>query len=123
MDRQKADTQKIGAKAEHMAKVFLQQQGLVFVTQNYHCPQGEIDLIFKDKKQWVFIEVKNRKNTHFGTPAEWVTASKQRKLILATQHYIATHNISSRDAMRFDVVGITNLNTHSIEWLIHAFEC
>ena len=37
----------IGAQSELLAKNFLSQQGLIFVTQNYRCPQGEIDLIFK----------------------------------------------------------------------------
>lgn len=113
----------IGAQSELLAKDFLSQQGLTFVAQNYRCPQGEIDLIFKDAKQWVFVEVKNRKNSLFGSPAEWVTKSKQRKLILAAQHYIACHKISSRDAMRFDVVGITQLNAQRIEWFKNAFMC
>lgn len=111
----------IGAQSELLAKDFLSQKGLCFVTQNYRCPQGEIDLIFKDNKQWVFVEVKNRKNSLFGTPAEWVTKIKQRKLILTAQHYIACHKISSRDAMRFDVIGITQLNAQRIEWFENAF--
>jgi putative endonuclease len=110
-----------GAIAESMAREFLQQQGLSFISQNYRCTMGELDLIFKDQKQLVIVEVKNRKNTHFGTPAEWVTASKQHKIILATQHYLANHKQLCGLSVRFDVVGILNLNRHSIEWIKNAF--
>lgn len=114
-------SQTIGAQAEQLAKEFLSQQGLTFIEQNYLCPQGELDLVFKNKQQWVFVEVKNRKNNHFGSAAQAVTHSKQRKLILAAQHYIANQKISPHDAMRFDVIAITNLKANSIEWIENAF--
>ena len=110
-----------GALAESMAREFLQQQGLSFVAQNYRCAMGELDLIFKDQKQLVIVEVKNRKNSHFGTPAEWVTRSKQHKIILATQHYLSSQKQPASLAIRFDVIGILNLNRHSIEWIKNAF--
>lgn len=110
-----------GAAAEQIARQFLEAQGLTFVAQNYHCPQGELDLIFKSPTHLIIVEVKSRKNTAFGTPAEWVTRSKQRKIILATQHYMATHKIPPNTAIRFDVLGMLQLNIHSIEWLPNAF--
>ena len=114
-------TASTGAIAEAMAREFLQQQGLCFVAQNYRCKMGELDLVFKDQKQLVIVEVKNRKNTLFGTPAEWVTASKQHKIILATQHYLVSQKQPASLSVRFDVIGILNLNKHSIEWIKNAF--
>lgn len=110
-----------GAAAERLAKDFLEQQGFSFVAQNYRCRQGEIDLIFKQRQQWLFVEVKNRKNTRFGTPAEWVTKTKQRKIILSTQHFIAERAVPSSAQIRFDVIGIINLEASSIEWIQNAF--
>lgn len=110
-----------GAIAEGMARAYLQDQGLTFVSQNYRCPQGELDLIFRDKTHLLIVEVKNRKNTRFGTPAECVSASKQRKIILATQHFLAVTQQPASLAIRFDVISIINLNKHSIEWLKNAF--
>lgn len=111
----------IGNIAEQLAKDHLLCQGLNFVVQNYRCKQGEIDLIFKDKNCWIFIEVKNRKNTHFGHPTEWVTPSKQRKILRAAQHYCLYKRLPASTAMRFDVIGMINLNPSTITWLPNAF--
>jgi putative endonuclease len=110
-----------GAAAEQIAKNYLEQKGLSFITQNYRCAMGELDLVFKDQKQWVFIEVKNRKNALFGAPVEWVTKAKQRKIILATEHFLANHKIPNNSQMRFDVIGIIDLEPSSIEWVQNAF--
>jgi len=48
---------------------------------NYRCRLGEIDLIFRDKKTLVFVEVKLKKNPYFGKAASAVTPSKQKKII------------------------------------------
>ena len=47
-----------GLEAEKLAATFLANHGLKLVTQNYHCRYGEIDLIMKDAKTLVFIEVR-----------------------------------------------------------------
>ena len=47
-----------GAEAEQDAKAYLLNQGLQFIEQNFSVPLGELDLVFKDKNQWVFVEVK-----------------------------------------------------------------
>ncbi|HEY7774241.1 MAG TPA: YraN family protein [Marinagarivorans sp.] len=114
-------TQLTGAAAEQLARDYLERQGFSVVAQNYRCKQGEIDLVLRQRHLWLFVEVKNRKNTRFGTPSEWVTRSKQRKIILATQHFLAANNIPSNAQIRFDVIGIINLEAHSIEWIQNAF--
>lgn len=104
-----------------MAKAYLLDQGLRFHSANFRSRQGEIDLIFQDKKTWVFVEVKNRKNDRFGSAIEWVTESKQRKIIQAAKQFCATHLLPIHSEIRFDVIGLTNLNPHSITWVKHAF--
>ncbi len=115
------NNQHTGAAAEQIARQFLEAQGLTFVAQNYHCPQGELDLIFKSPTHLIIVEIKSRKNTAFGTPAEWVTRRKQHKIILATHHYMATHKLPPNTTIRFDVLTMLQLDTHSIEWLTNAF--
>jgi len=56
-------TTTIGKQTEHLAEQYLIQQGLVSITKNFHCRQGEIDLIMQEKNTreqntWVFVEVK-----------------------------------------------------------------
>jgi len=58
--------------------------GLKLVAQNYHCRFGEIDLIMKDAKTLVFVEVGLRSNSQFCSAASSITPQKQNKLILTT---------------------------------------
>ena len=49
-------TKAIGSIAEAAVKDYLCANQLIFVQKNYHCRQGEVDLIMKENKQFVFIE-------------------------------------------------------------------
>ena len=70
-----------GLEAEKLAATFLTEHGLKLVAQNYHCRFGEIDLIMKDGKTLVFIEVRLRSNNQFGDAGSSITPQKQQKLI------------------------------------------
>lgn len=112
-----------GLEAEKLAATFLIERGLKLVTQNYHCRFGEIDLIMKDGKTLVFIEVRLRSNNQFGSAASSITIKKQHKLILAAQHFLQQHSEKSgHPACRFDAVLMNKANLQSIEWLCNAFE-
>ena len=54
---------------EQQALVFLQQQGLQLVQQNYSCRFGEIDLVMREQQTLVFVEVKFRRSNQFGGAA------------------------------------------------------
>lgn len=108
-----------GQKAEGQARRYLQDQGLTFITQNYRCRQGEIDLIMQDRDQLVFVEVKYRQTSHYGHGIEFVTPQKQRKIIYTARHYLHQNRATEYYSSRFDVVSI---GPHHIDWLRHAFE-
>ena len=78
----------LGQQAELWACQYLEQQGLALITKNYHCRRGEIDLIMRDEKALVFIEVRYRKSARFGSALESVNYKKQQKLIITAEHYI-----------------------------------
>jgi len=113
-----AKHKRTGDLAENQALQHLTDSGLTLVTRNYRCKLGEIDLIMQDENHLVFVEVRFRKNSAFGSALESVTVAKQHKVILATQHYLAQHNIGESKPSRFDVVGISPDN---IEWIKNAF--
>ncbi len=46
----------IGKEGEEEATKYLERQGYQIVQRNFSCRQGEIDIIAKDKKEYVFIE-------------------------------------------------------------------
>ncbi len=113
----------IGKQAEAHACEHLQAQGLVLVERNYLCRRGEIDLIMQDKHTTIFVEVRYRRNDHFGSGAESVDWRKQAKLLATAEHYLQQHPKAARNACRFDVVALTTENgQQTIDWIIDAFQ-
>lgn len=106
-----------GKKAEDVACNYLIKNDLRLVARNYHCRYGEIDLIMQDSDTLVFVEVRYRQSSQFGSAAESVDHNKQRKLVFAANHYLQTHPSSL--ASRFDVIAISEHAT--IEWISNAF--
>ncbi len=94
-----------GNIGENLAKSFLEKQGLVFVTENFSCRLGEIDLIFKDKEEVVFVEVKTRSSRFFGEGEEAVNYFKLRKILKAGQFFLLQKNLEEAP-FRIDVVSI-----------------
>lgn len=107
----------IGGRKEDLALRYLQRRGLHLVVRNYRCRQGEIDLVMRDNDCLTFVEVRYRKGESFGSPAESVTRTKQRRIILAARHYLQRYP-SALDC-RFDVLALTG--KEQIEWLKNAF--
>ena len=117
------DRQASGQRAEDLAAHFLQQQGLCLLTRNYHCRGGEIDLVCRAEKVLVFVEVRLRGNAAYGGAAASITPTKQRRIILAAQHYLNTHSASDSDC-RFDCIlfdGPDSLAKNRLEWVRDAF--
>ena len=128
----------LGEQSEAMAKKYLEQQGLIYVTQNFLCRRGEIDLIMKDEDQLVFVEVRYRSRDNHGTAAETITRKKRRKIILAAQYYLHKNQLTEKVSCRFDIVTTGNstktchngacLNTSGtmgsgeVRWLKNAFD-
>ena len=109
----------LGADAEQIAATYLQQQGLALITSNYHCRFGEIDLIMRDGKTLVFVEVRMRSNANFGGAGMSITSSKQHKLARAAEHYLQQHGSA---ACRFDAVLMSKPSAENIEWVRNAFD-
>ncbi len=110
----------IGDLAEGLAARFLEQQCLKVLTRNFRCRGGEIDLICRNGRTLVFVEVRLRRNSAFGGAAESITNSKQRRIILAAQHYLAA-NVKTECACRFDCILLDGRTEDHIEWIRDAF--
>lgn len=116
------NTQTTGQEGERAAEHYLHQQGLSTLARNYRCPLGELDLVMRDGDTLVFVEVRQRKSRHFGSPLETISRSKQNKVIKAAQHYLNHHKIPGHQALRFDVVGLVPGDpANPIEWVADAF--
>jgi len=111
-----------GANAEEAARIYLEQQGLRLVERNYRCRQGEIDLIMQDGSTLAFVEVRYRKSSGFGSPAESVTAPKQRRIIATAAHYLQSKKERNMPPCRFDVLAIEGKEQQNIDWIKDAFQ-
>ena len=97
---------KLGAQGERIAAVHLESLGLVIEARNYRARVGEIDLVARDGRETVFVEVRTKRSTAYGTPEESVTPRKQARLVKSAMQYLAEHGRMNAP-WRVDIVGIT----------------
>ena len=94
----------IGAWGEAQAAEYLRKKRYTLVATGYSCKFGEIDLIVKDRKFLVFVEVKLRKNAKFAQALEYVDRRKQDRLRITASVYLAENPTKLQP--RFDVIEI-----------------
>lgn len=95
----------LGARGEAIAAAWLEEHGYRVLDRNFRTRFGEIDLIARQGRELVFIEVKTRRGRRFGTPAEAVDARKRRCWMLAAEVYLARRGRPGVP-FRFDFVGV-----------------
>jgi len=117
--------QKTGTAGEAAAADYLERQGLTVLERNFRVRGGELDLICRAADVIVFVEVRlrNHKKNHerdgafYGGAAASITPAKQRRLILAAQHWLTRHHQHDTPC-RFDCVLIDDGH---LEWVRDAF--
>jgi putative endonuclease len=115
--RSRTTKQIIGQAGEDAALDWLQQRHLKLVERNFRCKGGEIDLVMQDGDALVFVEVRKRADKVHGGAVASITPAKQKRLIIAAQHYLQRYRMPP--ACRFDVVAIDGDET---VWLKNAIE-
>lgn len=121
--RPSGDRAAAGATAEQLAGDYLARRGLRLVERNFRCTRGEIDLIMRDGKELVFIEVRARSSSRFGDGAESVNYRKQDKLQLAAAIFLQRNPKLAQLPCRFDVVSVSLKKVPpGIEWIPNAFQ-
>lgn len=113
------NTQK-GIAGEEIAVEHLLKQGYRILARNWRDQHLEIDIVAQIEDLLVIVEVKLRASNAFGTPEEFVTKSKQKKLVKAADVYIKENNINTDT--RFDVIAIIqNAQEIHVEHITGAF--
>ena len=103
----RAPRQALGKRAEDRAARFLRQQGYRILERNFHCPQGEIDLIAFRDGVIAFTEVRARTEPVGLDALATVTELKRRRLIRAAHAYVSFHNLTQENVdFRFDVISL-----------------
>ena len=93
-----------GNYGENIARAYLESKNCVIIAQNYRFLRREIDIIAKDGEYIVFIEVKTRTGTNFGTPAQSVNLNKQKHIISAAKGWLLKNKTKLQP--RFDIIEV-----------------
>ena len=114
--------QVLGKIGEDLACAELQQRGYAILARRYRRRGGELDIIARDGRTIVFIEVKTREGCEFGAGGESVNGRKRRRMTDVALDYLARHRLTESPC-RFDVVSIdVGEGTPRIELYQNAFD-
>jgi len=95
----------LGQSGEKLACKYLKKQGYKHLLSNYQIEQGEIDLIMRQDKTIVFVEVKTRRNEDFVSGESVVNYHKQKHISMVARHFIYANNLHDYPC-RFDVIAV-----------------
>jgi putative endonuclease len=99
------DRKRLGQHGEQAAARYLINEGYVILDQNWRSEHGEIDLIAQSANELVFVEVRTRASSRYGTPEDSLTQDKAKRLILTAQAYLEAHS-SDQTNWRIDLIAI-----------------
>ena len=116
MDTKKHIPRAHGQAGENLAMNYLIEQGLSFIEANVRYKFGEIDLVMKHGKEWIFVEVKYRSKTQYGGAITALSNAQIRRLRRAAEHYIQIQKIDA--VCRFDLIAI---DAGHVQWIPNAF--
>ncbi|MEU6642302.1 YraN family protein [Saccharomonospora sp. NPDC046836] len=95
----------LGRRGEELAAQYLRGLGMIVLSRNWRCREGELDLVATDRKVLVVCEVKTRSGRRFGEPAEAVTQDKVARVRRMTSRWLAHFRVAWCP-VRFDVIAV-----------------
>ena len=115
---------KLGNWGEGVARRFLEREGYRVLGTQYRCRWGEVDIVAGDGGELVFVEVRTRRGTRFGTPQESITPSKAGRLESTAYYYMAEKGLTHAN-WRIDLISIlldASGRVQEVSHLKHAVE-
>jgi putative endonuclease len=89
-----------------MAAAWYEARGYQIVARNWRCRAGELDLVVRRGRTFVFCEVKTRTTDAFGDPAEAVTRPKQARIRRLAARWLEEEAPVRALEVRFDVATV-----------------
>ena len=99
-----AEHNDLGKLGEELSVKYLTDKGYEILERNWRNRHKEIDIIAKDGRYLVIVEVKARRSNEYGNPDIAVTRQKQRLLISAANSYLFRNKLDLET--RFDIISI-----------------
>ena len=119
----KHTTSRTGDWAESRAAELLSAKGLTLLERNFRRQCGELDLVFRDGRTIVFVEVRYRADDRWGDGLASITAAKRRRLSRAASSWLKRYPTYRRSPCRFDAVAVTGSESApGLKWVRGAFE-
>lgn len=94
-----------GEEGERLAESFLRRRGLKTLARRFHAPTGELDLVMREGRTIVFVEVKTLVSRAAKDPQDQVTHAKRQKLALTAEWFLRQQRLDDAPC-RFDVVSV-----------------
>jgi putative endonuclease len=109
---------------ESRAATYLENRGLTVLARGYRCRLGEIDLVCRDERHLVIVEVRARSSGALCSAVDSIGAAKRRRIVLATRHLLMRHSEWQAAPIRFDVVAFDAIDRAEpeINWIQNAFD-
>jgi len=112
----------IAKKGEELAVEYLKKKGYKIIDRNFRRGYGEIDIVAIDsserEKILIFIEVKTRSSTKFGSPLEAISPWKLKFLIRTAQFYKMIHP-NLPNSLRIDAISVRLISNNSLGSIEH----
>lgn len=87
---------RLGEAGERLAEEYLVRRGMRVVDRRVRFLRGELDLVLREGKVWVFVEVKARSGVCMGRAAEGMTPRKLGRMRRAVEEYVRTRGLEGR---------------------------
>jgi putative endonuclease len=109
---------------ESRAATYLEGRGLAILARGYRCRLGELDLVCRDDRQLVIVEVRARSSGALCSAIDSIDAHKRRRIVQATRHLLMRHAEWHEAPIRFDVVTFDAIDTAEpqVHWIRNAFD-
>ena len=111
---------RIGQAGEEAAAAFLKRAGFAILERNWRQGRFELDLVCRDGRTLVFVEVRTRTAGGLVSPLESLNETKCRHFVEASRHYLAAHQAWTSPC-RFDFVcALRTGSTFALEHYRHV---
>ncbi|MFT3781299.1 MAG: YraN family protein [Nibricoccus sp.] len=105
-----SEQSRAGAEGERLAAAFLKRQRYKIIARNWRSPKDrrdEIDIVCRDGRVLVFVEVKARAADALVSGYHAVDKAKKRVMLRACTEYLRALGSSKPSTYRFDIVEVT----------------
>ncbi|WP_029321780.1 YraN family protein [Butyrivibrio sp. AE3004] len=112
-----------GTYYENLACEYIMENGAEILLRNFRSKKGEIDIVAKDGRYLIFIEVKYRTTSRYGTAEAAVNYRKQKVICRVSDYYMKRFGIDVGTPVRYDVIAIwvDEMSAAHIRWHKNAF--